>query len=563
MSTTDAILASATREIFEKGLHSFSFDAFVEKLAAEGIAVRDHFADEPAMLRAAAVRTYGNISKRALASIDEAPSGADALAAYVRALVLYNFEHLDEFAVSMAQIEHVRYGITEDVIVNEFHPILSPPLDAVEARLITDRGSRELPGGIHPRRLAFIGQVMGMGLVFSKDLTRRLGSPLKHGDDALLREACRALAGPIKSLRQLSALNEAAVALARLRDEASLRAAVPALMASVLELESPTFVMSGERAPSDEAGGDVELTAHVRYEGEIVGVISGRRAATRETDERDVASIDAFASMVGLALENVRLYEDLQAQLEARTKHLTDAQRRLAESEKMAALGKLVAGVVHELNTPLGVAQSSHEVIGRVAAKVEDAKLAGILAEGAQNASAALHRISDLVAQLKRFSRLDAAEVEPLDIRTALTDAVALLRHETPEGCAVSIDVEGEGNLVITCFASRVNQVFSSLIRNAVQSEAKKVGVKATRGAGDVRITVRDDGRGIAAEDLPRIFEPGFTAKGGRVRAGLGLATAYQIVSDHGGEIRIESELGRGTCVTVVLPVAPSQPRRP
>lgn len=585
-ATSDAILIRATREISEHGLRSFSFERFAEALSTEGVTLREHFADEGTLLRAASIRSFRNVGERVLSAVAAAPSGADALEAYVRAFVLYFYAHMDEYELSLVYRQIVgqeRYAVDDAALKQQFIPVLNPPLDAVEAKLLADRGSYELPGGIHPRRLAFVAQIMAVGLLSAKAMTTRLGSPLKHGDDALLREAGRVLAGPIKALHQLSALNEATVELARLRDEASLRSAVPVLMARALGLEEPVFALSvaggldrsvppeaerafeqgvGRSAPrAVEDGGGIGLAAPVRYEGEVAGVIAGKRSATTETDERDLARLVAFASTVGLALENVRLYGDLQAQLEARTKRLTESQRRLAESEKLAALGKLVAGLVHELNTPLGAAQSSHATLVRAAEKVreklgdEGANLAGLMARGAESASAALARVSDIVEQLKRFSRLDAAELEPLDVGTALHDAAAMLRHETAAGCDVRIEVEP--GLRITCWASRVNQVFLHVLRNAVQAvgDAGTVRVSAVRGpASEVRVTVRDDGRGIPATDLPRIFEPGFTAKGGRVRAGLGLPTSYQTIADHGGEIRVESEVGTGTCVTIVLP---------
>ena len=119
--------------------------------------------------------------------------------------------------------------------------------------------------------------------------------------------------------------------LARLRDEASLRSTVPALMSRALGLEAPVFALEREHALDrdvhEEAarafaekssrfasveGGGVWLAAPVRYEGEVAGVIAGRRGLSLETDERDLARLDAFAAIVGMTLENVRLYEDLQ-----------------------------------------------------------------------------------------------------------------------------------------------------------------------------------------------------------------------------------------------------------
>ena len=110
----------------------------------------------------------------------------------------------------------------------------------------------------------------------------------------------------------------------------------------------------------------------------------------------------------------------------------------------------------------------------------------------------------------------------------------------------------------VTCYASRIHHVLLNVVRNAAQAitERGTIRIETTRvSEQEVTIVVEDDGVGIAAEDLALVLEPGFNAKGGRVRAGLGLATARQILHDHKGELCIESERGKGTRVTIVLPV--------
>src|SRR5688572_25523993 len=107
----------AAREVAEHGLRAFSFDAFTTTLASEGISVREHFADEGALLRAAAIRAYRNVGNEALTSVANATNGVDALAAFVRAYVVYWTEHMDEYELALAQVEHRRYGIDESVIV--------------------------------------------------------------------------------------------------------------------------------------------------------------------------------------------------------------------------------------------------------------------------------------------------------------------------------------------------------------------------------------------------------------------------------------------------------------
>ena len=578
----DFVLDRALAIITERGLAALSFDGLVEECEESEIdpaEFRARFPNEKEVLQSLAVRTFRRVKEHTLEAIANAKDGEAALAAFVRAQVEHYTANLSAFRLNFAvrQVHgYERFDTTDEDQRKRLLPEITPALDAVEAKLIADRGVRELPGGLHPRRLAFIAQLMASGIMTVKGVSVAIGSPLRHDDTSLLLEAGRALAGPMKALRQLSALNEVAGELVRIRTEASLRARVPQFMVDSLELETPILALrtadgdfdrdvpGAAREAFAQGTSRVEKTAEgfvlaapVRYEGDVVGVVVGTRAASRDTDERDLARLDTFASLVGLALENVRLYEDLQTQLETRTKKLADAQLRLAEAEKMAALGKLVAGVVHEMNSPLGTVQSSQVTLLRAVARLADdpkPALFAMVKECAEHIGVGVKRISEIVTQLKRFSRLDAAEIEEMNVAVTLRDAVDLVGRST-----IELDLGAEELPRVRCHAARIAQVFTNVLDNATKAagEGGKVVVTARReGAAAVRITVTDDGRGIAAEDLPHVFEPGFTAKGGRVRAGLGLATAYQIVADHKGEIRLASEVGRGTTVTITLPIS-------
>jgi two-component system, NtrC family, sensor kinase len=237
---------------------------------------------------------------------------------------------------------------------------------------------------------------------------------------------------------------------------------------------------------------------------------------------------------------------------------------------KLATLGMLVAGVAHEVNTPLGAINSNHDVLRRALARLQ-----AILADEVVDPheleevrrivkavdhilhvnDIAVDRMNTLVRSLRTFGRLDRAEVDWADLREGIDATLTILAHETRD---VTIDVEYEELPRVRCHPDRLNQVWMNLILNAVHA-MDGGGTLTIRAASDgedaVRVVVRDTGRGIEPEHLERIFEPGFTTKAGRVGMGLGLLIARQVVEHHQGRIEVESEPGQGATFTVTLPV--------
>ncbi|HEX4333374.1 MAG TPA: ATP-binding protein [Usitatibacter sp.] len=282
--------------------------------------------------------------------------------------------------------------------------------------------------------------------------------------------------------------------------------------------------------------------------------------------------------------------------LSAALKRLQESEAQLVQSEKMSSLGQMVAGVAHEINSPLayvksGVATaraSMPELSGLVtearlllailhsespepaelqaAFEALDARLARVSGNRVlEDLEALTHdglhgieQISELVTNLRNFSRLDRSKVASFNVNEGV-QATLLIAKPTLR----RIDVERHLGEVpsITCSPSQVNQVLLNLVNNAAQAMDKPRGriAVATRREGDdaVAIDVEDNGRGIAAEVLPRIFDPFYTTKEVGKGTGLGLSIAYKIVSQHGGRIDVRSTPGEGTTVTVVLPVAP------
>jgi signal transduction histidine kinase len=516
--------------------------------------------------------------------VSKAADGADAMSRYLDCAFRFFSEHFALFRVTNLLRQCVgaeKFGLTQA----DFRDIILPrqrrSLDGLEAKLTADRGPSELAGGIHPRRLAFLAQVTSVGILTLKGMSIDSGEGMLHTDDLLLREAAMALGASTTTLRQMGALNDVSKRLAKMRSEAELRTAIGELLTSALDFDEAASwrVADGkllgtgppvvdrallEGVSVDEGDdGNTNVAVVVRFEGEVDSVVLATMRATkrgrivRKLGERDVARVETFAAMVGLALENVCLYENLQAKVDARTRSLRDAQAALVQSERLAATGNLVAGLAHELNTPIASVLASQATLASAVAKLslDDGRLSQVIGDASNNVKRGCDRIGDILDKLKRFSRLDGSEVADLDVAVALDDAVSLMRSKLPAD--VGVDVQLERLPKLRCKPAQLNQVFLNVLQNAAEAVAsgQVIRVRARHDAGVIVVGIIDEGSGIEADVVPHIFEPGFTTKGVGVGSGLGLSIAQQVVNDHGGNIEVDSEPARGTTVTIRLPV--------
>jgi len=166
------------------------------------------------------------------------------------------------------------------------------------------------------------------------------------------------------------------------------------------------------------------------------------------------------------------------------------------------------------------------------------------------------NRIINIVNSLKGFARLDEAEFQLADIRSGISNTLALLRNQL-EGKKITVHKELSDIPLIQCYPGQLNQVIMSLIQNAVDAiEGKgEVWIKTWVDGDCVKISVKDNGKGIDEDVLPKIFDPFFTTKPVGSGQGLGLATAHQIVEMHKGSIDVQSERGKGTEFVLNLPI--------
>lgn len=277
---------------------------------------------------------------------------------------------------------------------------------------------------------------------------------------------------------------------------------------------------------------------------------------------------------VRLREELARANEDLEHKVEERTREVQEKQALLVHSEKMAALGSLVAGVAHEINTPLGAIQSNNDIFIRTFDKIRvmlsDAavltdqvkyeelreKLDAIDKLNAVSKTAT-ERIVSIVNSLRNFARLEEAEQKDADLHEGLESTLTLVHHQLKGRIEV---VRRYGDIpLIRCLPNQLNQVFMNLLVNASQAIEGKGKITVSTGRSSrketVFVEISDTGKGIPPENLARIFDPGFTTKGAGVGTGLGLSIVYQIVKDHNGEVEVESEVGKGSTFRVLLPV--------
>ncbi len=270
-------------------------------------------------------------------------------------------------------------------------------------------------------------------------------------------------------------------------------------------------------------------------------------------------------------LKNVELKEK-NDQLEALLDELHEAQNQLVQSEKMAALGSLVAGLLHEVNNPLGAINGVNDVSVRCVSRIrqwvteeypvalENKKFAQaleILERDQKVTREAAARISQIVQSLKGFVRLDASSVESADLNQGLKHTLTLLEHEYHGRIKVVLDL-GDVPQVITDMRE-LNQVFLTLLKNAGDA-IKENGTVTVRTAMDedrVLIEITDTGEGMDENTKSSLFTPSFTGRGGRVKSGLGLPAAFNIVKKAAGDIEAESEISQGTTMRVWLPIHP------
>ncbi len=335
------------------------------------------------------------------------------------------------------------------------------------------------------------------------------------------------------------------------------------------DLDSPRHAMAREE------GLHAAFAVPILLRGDCLGVIEFFSHETRRADDAILEMMANLGTQIGQFIERRQM------------------RGRVVQSEKLASLGMLSAGVAHEINNPLAyiannlavierdvrfllsilglyeqvcakAADTDREIAGQIKRMAEEVDLHYVknnMAKLMESTRQGVKRVADIVQNLRGFARVDRASFEQADIHEALRIALEMV-HGRMERCAITVE-ERLGELpLVSGSPALLNQVFLNLLVNATQAIEStyradgRIAITTQARNGEVVIEVADNGCGIPDEILPQIFDPFFTTKAIGDGTGLGLSITHAMVQDHGGRMEVESAPGEGSRFRVILPVA-------
>ncbi len=294
---------------------------------------------------------------------------------------------------------------------------------------------------------------------------------------------------------------------------------------------------------------------------EDLGLLTVVTRCEANADPQNEDLLMAIANWVGVALERAMLYR----RLETAYADLKNAQRRLIQAEKSSAIGRLAAGLAHEVGTPLNIISGRAEYLLEMVGDHPE------VTQGLRVIVQQIDRISALIRQLLDFSREHTAVRGRVDLAEVLQAVLPLLQGPLGKH-RIQMEVRVPEDLPpVRADFNQLQQVFINLLMNSIDAIAMRpdsppqggrivIDVQGGQGAREVRVAIEDDGHGIREEHLDKVFDPFFSTKDVGAGTGLGLAVVYGIVTDHGGTIDVSSEWGRGTTVTFTLPAYGGEP---
>jgi signal transduction histidine kinase len=249
--------------------------------------------------------------------------------------------------------------------------------------------------------------------------------------------------------------------------------------------------------------------------------------------------------------------------LEATLKQLKETETQLVQSEKMASLGRMSAGIIHEINNPLNYAKTGLYTLGSKTPLLP-AEERSDFAEIVRDIEEGINRVNHIVSDLRAFTHPDTDQCEEVPVNEVVSAAVRLLSNEWKEG-HLHLEQDTPSAVKIWGNRNRLIQVVINLLQNALDALRQKefpasnptVWIRCQREAGQSRLIIRDNGQGIRPEHLDKIFEPFFTTKEVGAGMGLGLSICYRIVAEHRGRIAVQSEWGDHTEFTLDFPARP------
>jgi PAS domain S-box-containing protein len=289
------------------------------------------------------------------------------------------------------------------------------------------------------------------------------------------------------------------------------------------------------------------ISVPLRLRDRVIGALQVLDTEVDRFKATDLILVESLAASAAIALENARLYEDLQE----RMAELERTQAQLVESAKLAAIGRLAAGVAHEINTPLtSVLGFSELLLERLPPDDANRQQLSTIARQARRAQA-------IVGDLLDFSRQAELHQEEVDLNQVIQETLGMVRGPL-EADGITVEEQYAPDLPPLMLApGRMAQVILNLVTNAqyAMPDGGTLAISSKRNGDQVAVCIADTGEGIRPENLSRIFEPFFTTKPVGEGTGLGLPVSLGIVQEHGGRMEVDSEVGQGSSFTVQLPL--------
>jgi len=285
------------------------------------------------------------------------------------------------------------------------------------------------------------------------------------------------------------------------------------------------------------ASGDLNQSIHLKRSDEIGDLADAFDVMTGQIKDRTEEAARLFEE----TLQRNKELAEINARLEA-------TQLQLVQSEKLAAIGQLTAGIVHDVKNPFAVILGMTEVL-------QDEKLDENVMHGLKVIRESAQKGSTIVSDLLKFARQSKSEMRLNDLRETVESALRLTAYLTRKYELVT--EMPERSLYTTYDSQQIEQVLINMIHNAVQAMPNNGRLRVSLQAVDQQamIEIEDTGNGIAPEHLKRIFDPFFTTKPEGQGTGLGLSVSYGIIANHQGRIDVMSEVGKGTQFTIILPI--------
>ncbi|MBW3544365.1 MAG: GAF domain-containing protein, partial [Bacteroidetes bacterium] len=355
--------------------------------------------------------------------------------------------------------------------------------------------------------------------------------------------------------------------------------------------EYKTYIATLPPATGDKHAASI-IYFPIKIKKKSIGVITVQSYQKNAYQGHHFDILQTLAAYTAIALDNSHAYLKLNesnSELSSTLNHLKQTQMQLVQSEKMASLGQLTAGVAHEINNPINFVsagidslsvsweelfrlleqynalapeQCNAEQLQAIEKLKQELDIAYLLEEIPQlltSVKAGAQRTTEIVKSLRNFTRLDEDNLKIADLHEGLESSLVILRNKI--GDRIQVERAYAPDLApLLCYPGPLNQVFMNILNNAIQAIEGNgtIKIETTQKDGFACICIQDSGKGMSSKVQERIFEPFFTTKEVGEGTGLGLSLSYSIIEKHKGKIKVESTPGKGTIFMIFLPLTPN-----